>query len=71
MIARTWNRSQLALDNALVGTAVWPLAWKLLLTAAFAFAVPLVVYVSLFAGIPAVHDTLHELRHGFLNIQCH
>ncbi len=36
-----------------------------------ALAVPAVVYLAFYAPIPAVHDTLHNLRHSFFGLPCH
>lgn len=36
-----------------------------------ALAVPAVVYLLFYAPIPAVHDSLHHLRHSFFGVPCH
>lgn len=36
-----------------------------------ALAVPAVVYLVFYAPIPAVHDTLHNVRHSLFGVPCH
>lgn len=37
----------------------------------FLFASGMVLYVALAAHYPAVHDTLHNLRHALAVVPCH
>lgn len=63
--------------NARVMTGVWQVSSVLsglkatVYTVFLVLSVPAILYLALYAPIPAVHDAMHHLRHSVWGVPCH
>jgi cobalt transporter subunit CbtB len=62
------------MDKTVAGSLAWALSERLLFfikSVVLLFGSGIILYVLLAASYPAVHDTLHNVRHALAVVPCH